>query len=63
MITIPTPIPESSATNDIVRVAVNRGPGVTVARIAQEFGAHVGTLDTWIHGYAMRATKRVSTPA
>lgn len=47
MITIPTPF-QKEFRDGIVRVALNRDPGVTLAQIAQDFGVHVGTLDTWM---------------
>ncbi|WP_157502449.1 IS3 family transposase [Leucobacter celer] len=34
--------------DDIVQVALNRGPEVTLAQIAKDFGIHVGTLDKWL---------------
>ena len=33
---------------DVVRVARGRGPDVTLAQIAKDFGIHVGTLDKWM---------------
>lgn len=33
---------------DVVRVAQNRDPDVTLAQIAKDFGVHVGTLDKWM---------------
>ena len=34
--------------DDVVRVALNRAPEVTLAQIAKDFGIHVGTLDKWL---------------
>lgn len=34
--------------DDVVRVALNRDPDVTLAQIAKDFGIHVGTLDKWL---------------
>lgn len=34
--------------DDVVRVALDRGPGVTREQIAKDFGIHVGTLDKWL---------------
>lgn len=34
--------------DDVVRVARNREPDVTLAQIAKDFGVHVGTLDKWL---------------
>lgn len=47
MLTMPTPFPQEFR-DDIVRVARNREPGVTLAHIVKDFGVHVGTLDTWM---------------
>ncbi|WRS29742.1 transposase [Actinomycetaceae bacterium MB13-C1-2] len=33
---------------DVVRVAQNREPDVTLVQIAEDFGIHVGTLDKWM---------------
>ena len=34
--------------DDVVRVALSRGPGVTVEQIAKDFGVHPTTLTTWL---------------
>ncbi|MBK0422772.1 IS3 family transposase [Leucobacter sp. CSA2] len=34
--------------DDVIRIAVNRGPEVTLVQIAKDFGIHVGTLDKWL---------------
>lgn len=34
--------------DDVVQVALNRDPDVTLAQIANDFGIHVGTLDKWL---------------
>lgn len=31
--------------DDVVRITLDRGPEVTLAQIAEDFGFHVGTLD------------------
>ena len=31
--------------DDVIRIALDRGPDVTLAQIAKDFGIHVGTLD------------------
>lgn len=31
--------------DDVVKIALDRGPEVTLAQIAKDFGIHVGTLD------------------
>lgn len=41
---MPKPYPEEFR-DDVVRVAVNREPGVSIAQIAKDFGVHVGSLD------------------
>lgn len=33
---------------DVVRVALARGEGVSLVQVAQDFGIHVGTLDKWL---------------
>ena len=33
---------------DVVRVALARGPKVSWAQVATDFGVHVGTLDKWL---------------
>jgi transposase-like protein len=35
--------------DDVVRVAQNRGPGVTIEQIARDFGVHPMTLQKWLH--------------
>lgn len=34
--------------DDVVEVALNREPGVTIAQIAKDFGVHEGTLNKWL---------------
>ncbi|WP_331751208.1 transposase (plasmid) [Streptomyces globisporus] len=34
--------------DDVVRVARNRGPGVTLEQVATDFGVHVMTLSKWM---------------
>ena len=34
---------------DVVRVARNREPGVTIAQVAKDFGIHQGTLEKWLY--------------
>lgn len=34
--------------HNVVPVALERGPDVTLAQIARDFGIHVGTLDKWL---------------
>lgn len=47
MIIMPAKYPEEFR-DDVVRVALNRDPEVTLAQIAKDFGIHVGTLDKWL---------------
>ncbi|WP_405669632.1 transposase [Streptomyces sp. NBC_01530] len=44
---MPKPSPEEFR-EDIVRVAGNRGPGVTVEPVAADFGVHAMTLRKWM---------------
>ncbi|MGQ4390667.1 IS3 family transposase [Streptomyces sp. SAS_270] len=44
---MPKPYPEEFR-QDVVRVARNRGPGVTVERVATDFGVHPMTLWKWM---------------
>ena len=44
---MPKPYPREFR-DDVVRVARNREPGVTVEQIAKDFGVHPMTLFTWL---------------
>lgn len=44
---MPKPYPEEFR-QDVVRVARNRGPGVTVEQVATDFGVHLMTLWKWM---------------
>ena len=44
---MPKPFPKEFR-DDVIRVAENRDPDVTLAQIAKDFGVHVGTLDKWM---------------
>ena len=44
---MPKPFPKEFR-DDVVRIARNRDPEVTLAQIAKDFGIHVGTLDKWM---------------
>lgn len=44
---MPKPCPEEFR-RDVVRVAGNRGPGVTVEQVAADFGVHPMTLWKWM---------------
>lgn len=43
----PKPYPEEFC-DDVVRVARNREPGMTVEQIAKDFGVHPMTLTRWL---------------
>lgn len=43
----PKPFPKEFR-DDVIRVAENRDPEVSLAQIAKDFGVHVGTLDKWM---------------
>jgi len=44
---MPKPFPKEFR-DDVIRVAQNRHPDVSLAQIAKDFGVHVGTLDKWM---------------
>lgn len=44
---MPKPFPKEFR-EDVVRVAQQRDPEVTLAQTAEDFGVHVGTLDKWM---------------
>ncbi|WP_371588616.1 transposase [Streptomyces virginiae] len=44
---MPKPYPEEFR-QDVVRVARNRGPGLTVEQVAADFGVHAMTLWKWM---------------
>jgi transposase len=44
---VPKPYPEEFR-DDVVRVARNREPGVTIEQIAKDFGVHPMTLTKWL---------------
>ena len=44
---MPKPYP-SEFRDDVVRVARNREPGVTIDQIARDFGVHPMTLQKWL---------------
>ena len=47
MLTMPNPYPMEFR-RDVVQVARNREPGVTLEKIAADFGIHPITLSTWV---------------
>lgn len=46
-VAVPKPYPREFR-DDVVRVARDRGPGVTVEQIAKDFGIHPMTLFKWL---------------
>ena len=44
--------------DDVVRIALERGPDVTLAQIARDFGIHVGTLDKWLREERVEAGQK-----
>ncbi|WP_222851170.1 transposase [Phytoactinopolyspora mesophila] len=44
---MPKPYPQEFR-DDVVRVARNREPGVTIEQIAKDFGVHPMTLQKWL---------------
>ena len=44
---MPSKYPEEFR-QDVVRVALERDPDITLVQIAKDFGIHVGTLDKWL---------------
>ncbi|OEU99899.1 transposase [Streptomyces qinglanensis] len=49
---MPVPYPQEFR-DDVVRVALNRGKGVALARIAVDFGVHEMTLSKWMRQAAV----------
>ena len=47
MAIVPKPYPQEFR-DDVVRVAREREPGVTLAQIAKDFGVHEMTLTKWL---------------
>jgi transposase-like protein len=46
-VAVPKPYPREFR-DDVVRVARDRGPGVTVEQVAKDFGVHPMTLFKWL---------------
>ena len=44
---------------DVVRVARNREPGVTIAQVAKDFGIHQGTLEKWLYRERVDRARRL----
>ena len=47
MLIVPRPFPREFR-EDVVRVARERGPGVTIEQVAHDFGVHPMTLQKWL---------------
>ena len=57
---MPKPFPKEYR-EDVLRVAKNREPGVTIAQIAKDFGIHPGTLDNWLRADRIDAGEQPGT--
>ncbi len=57
---MPAPFPKEFR-EDVIRVAKNREPGVTIAQIAKDFGIHPGTLDNWLRTARVDAGEQTGT--
>jgi len=57
---VPKPYPQEFR-DDVVRVARNREPGVTIEQIAADFGVHPMTLTKWLRRSAVEAGERPET--
>lgn len=44
---MPKPFPKEFR-EDVVRVARDRGPGVSIEQVARDFGIHQTTLNSWL---------------
>ena len=44
---MPAPYPQEFR-EDVVRVALSREDGITIAQIAKDFGLHEGTIQKWL---------------
>lgn len=56
-VTMPKAYPKEFR-DDVVRVALNRESGVTVAQIATDFGISPGTLEKWLTRYRIDAGEK-----
>ena len=56
---MPKPFPREFR-DDVIRVAENRDPEVTLAQIAKDFGVHAGTLDKWMRQARVEAGEQPS---
>lgn len=57
---LPKPYPQEFR-DDVVRVARNREPGVTIEQIAADFGVHPMTLTKWMRRAAVDDGERPGT--
>lgn len=57
---MPKPYPQEFR-DDVVRVARNREPGVTIEQIAADFGVHPMTLTKWLRRAAVDGGERPGT--
>ena len=60
MCTVTKPYPKEFR-DDVVRVALNREPGVELAQIASDFGIHFTTLYAWMKKADVETGKRPGT--
>ena len=44
--------------DDVIRVALNRDDGVTVAEVAHDFGIASGTLERWLTRYRVESGEK-----
>lgn len=49
--------------DDVVRVAENREPGVTIEQIAKDFGVHPMTLQKWLQRARMERDENATSTA
>jgi transposase-like protein len=62
MFTVTKPYPKEFR-DDVVRVAMNREPGVELSQVAADFGIHFTTLYSWMKKADVQAGKRPGTTA
>lgn len=58
---MPSKYPEEFR-QDVVRVALERDPDITLVQIAKDFGIHVGTLDKWLRQARIEAGEQQGVP-
>lgn len=59
---MPKPYPEEFR-RDVVRVARERGPGMSVEQVARDFGIHQTTLNSWLRAAdADEGPKSIASP-